>query len=160
MPLFISKLSLPLCIYLFVCLLTSTALTSCANTINYDDYLSSYAGINEEQLITFWGAPSRIFSSPIKYAAQASTQTNLVFQTSERVNVMLAPAIYQPYFDGQNVRHRLVQPERWQLFTRTCETTFIIQNKHVIDWYYFGDGCHSPVQPQHPKVIKNPTALQ
>ena len=131
--------SIPLAL---ACLLVSasTLLSACATSISYDNYLLRFDGMNEEELIALWREPSEV----VDMSGGRITEKTLIYRQSHQANMMISPAIYQPYFDGKTTRQRIVQPERWQLVTRTCETIFIVSEDEVIASYYQGNGCIAP----------------
>lgn len=99
----------------------------------YEDWLEQYVGQSEADLYRQWGEPSE---SRIENGV-----TQVEYSSSSTGQVMVQPAIYQPYFDGKNVQHRIVQPERWATRSLTCDTIFKIEQGIVTSWEFHGDGC-------------------
>lgn len=117
-------------------MLLSLLVAACATSISYDDYLAQYLGVSEEQLTQAMGQPQS--------REQQNGQTYLTYMTQGQRNVMVSPAIYEPYFDGRNVQHRIVSPERWTTERTRCETIFIIEQDVLIQYLYSGNGCMAP----------------
>lgn len=118
-------------------ILLTLLLTACAAPIKYDDYLAQYWGLSEQELIQAWGPPqSRI---------EEDGQIRLTYMSRGERNVMVSPAIREPYFDGKNVHHRIVAPERWRREQTQCETLFIIEQDEVTQYLHWGNGCEAPV---------------
>lgn len=111
----------------------------CGNNIGsqaYESYLSSFNGVHCETLRASWGEPVSVLEDGQQY--------QMVFLGETEKTVMTSPAIYEPYFDGRSVHHRLVQPSRWSRTTLRCETTFTLENDTVVAWRFSGDGCYAP----------------
>lgn len=120
----------------FAVMFLALLVTSCATSLSYDDYLLQYVNISEEQLVNTWGEP--------QHQEQRNGYLYLTYTNQGQRNVMISPAIYEPYFDGKNVHHRLVAPERWTTQQTHCETIFIIEQSVVTQYLYSGNGCMAP----------------
>lgn len=123
-------------IYFFYCFI-AMVLVSIGGCVSqsYKTYLDQYTGLSEIDLHSQWGVPDKEYTEAgVRY---------LVYNKVEQRNVMVQPAIYQPYFDGKNVHHRIVQPERWALRDVRCTTTFSVEGGVVISSRYDG-GCIAP----------------
>lgn len=99
----------------------------------YETWLEQYIGQPESELYKKWGDPSEsLTDGDVKQVEYSRSYTG---------QVMIQPAIYQPYFDGKSVQHRIVQPERWATRSLTCTTIFKIEQGIVTSWEFHGDGC-------------------
>lgn len=99
----------------------------------YGNQLEQYVGQSEADLYRHWGKPSSIQIEP--------GGKRLGYSRTFMGQVLVQPAIYQPYFDGKIVQHRIVQPERWATRSLTCDTIFKIEQGIVTSWEFHGDGC-------------------
>ena len=117
-------------------LLMAFTLASCATAMSYDDYLGQYGEMTEKELLQAWGTPQS--------RQEEDGQVRLVYTSTGMRNVMVSPAIYEPYFDGRNVHHRIVQPERWRQEQTHCKTIFVFEQGQMLYTNYEGNGCIAP----------------
>lgn len=109
-----------------------TALSACASVQGYDDYLESWIGKSESDLVATWGAPMQMRD------LGAGRQ---LFVYMRQKTVMT------PGDNPQNVNfgnYSVYNPMNDAMESETmyyCETTFTTENDIIIDYSWAGDAC-------------------
>ncbi|MBO7257869.1 MAG: hypothetical protein J6V11_02890 [Alphaproteobacteria bacterium] len=107
-------------------------LTACHSVQNYDDYLDSWVGRSEADLVATWGAPAQM---------QNLGAGRQLFTYMKQKTVM------EPEMNPQDVNfgnYSLYNPENDIMQSETvyyCETTFTTENDIIVDYSWSGDAC-------------------
>lgn len=107
-------------------------LTACHSVQKYEDYLDSWVGRSEADLVATWGAPNQM---------QDLGGGRQLFIYIKQKTVMEMGA------NPQNVNfgnYSLYNPENDMMQSETlyyCETTFTTQNDIIVDYSWVGDAC-------------------
>ncbi len=105
---------------------------SCATIKGYDDYLETWIGRSEADLVADWGAPNEM---------QNLGDGRQLFVYMKQKTVMETGS------DPQNVNfgnYSLYSPENDAMQSETlyyCETTFTTENDIIVDYSWAGDAC-------------------
>jgi len=120
--------------------IVASALFACASpSQTMDEYLAQYEGWSRHDLESVWGQPDQEMDD--------DTDVTLQFLMTRKANVMVSPAIYQPYYDGKTTQQRIVQPERWSTVEQHCKITFVLTDDAVYIRYFQGNGCVASAMP-------------
>ena len=109
---------------------------SIATTANYEKELTSWVGSSENKLVDAWGTPDQFYESPDEIR-------HLTYVKSRLVYVSGTPVTYHTRTIGNRTYTTSTGGSSGYAYTRSCKTTFIIQNDAVIDWRHEGNACVS-----------------
>ena len=108
------------------------SLMACASVQNYDDYLESWIGKSEAELVETWGAP-------MKMENLGAGRQLFVY--------MKQKTVMEPGADPQSLdfgNYSLYNPDNDIMQSETiyyCETTFTTENDIITDYSWAGDAC-------------------
>ena len=120
------------CLFAGMMGISCLAAISCATIKGYDDYLETWIGRSEADLIAYMGAPNEI---------QDLGKGRQIFVYMKQKTVMETGA------NPQNVNfgnYSLYNPENDAMQSEMlyyCETTFTTQNDIIVDYSWSGDAC-------------------
>ncbi|MBR5129776.1 MAG: hypothetical protein IKV03_00935 [Alphaproteobacteria bacterium] len=107
-------------------------LTACHSVQEYEDYLDSWVGRSEADLVASWGAPSQM---------QNLGGGRQLFTYIKQKTVMETGTVPQDVNFGN---YSLYSPQNDAMQSETlyyCETTFTTQNDIIVDYSWAGDAC-------------------
>jgi hypothetical protein len=113
-------------------LATLSVLTACHSVQRYNDYLESWVGRSEADLVTTWGAPNQMQNLGSGRQLFTYIKQKTVIETG---------------MNPQNVNfgyYSLYNPENDAMQSETlyyCETTFTTENDIIVDYSWVGDAC-------------------
>src|SRR5712691_308998 len=116
-------------------LLIAVLVAGCATTENYEKMLASWIGASEDQLVSVWGPPDRVYNT--------DSSKYLTFARSAQGYVPGTAPSYQSQIIGNQVFTQQVGGSPGFAFTRQCITTFTITNERVSSWRWEGNACKS-----------------
>lgn len=108
------------------------ALTACHTVQHYDDYLESWIGKSEAELVETWGGP-------VKMENLGAGRQLFVY--------MKQKTVMEPGANPQDVNfgnYSLYSPANDAMQSETvyyCETTFTTENDIIVDYSWAGDAC-------------------
>lgn len=108
------------------------ALSACATIQNYDDYLESWVGRSEAELVETWGAPIKM--------ENLGGGRQLFTYIKQKI-------VMEPEANPQNVNfgnYSLYNSVNDAMQSETiyyCETTFTTENDIIVDYSWAGDAC-------------------
>lgn len=118
--------------YIWIGLIGCGMMSACASTQGYDDYLETWIGRSEADLVANWGAPLQMKN------LDGDQQMFIYVRQKTVENVGANP---------QNVNfgnYELYNPTNNAMESETlyyCQTIFITKNDIIIDYMWSGDDC-------------------
>ena len=113
-------------------LLIAALLAGCATAEGYEAMLEGWVGSTERELVAGWGVPDAVY--------EADGARFLQFSDRE-IRGTAYPGHISVWGGGGGVYTGIGGGTR--LYTRTCETTFTLQEGRVTAWRYEGSGCRA-----------------
>lgn len=106
----------------------------------YEQILDTFVGYTEQQLISQWGVPDRVFKS--------GDDTYFVYKRTETSYVPGTPYVYQPGYYGWpgSPFYSPFASSPGYYVHYFCTTTFTLKNGRVVHWQWQGNDCKAPEQ--------------
>lgn len=96
----------------------------------YRRNMQAWVGRTPEQLVTEWGEPTQVIKDGDKQFFMYRTEKNVDLPDQSIYNTTTNPPILLP------INRTIIDQE-----TFFCETTFVVQNDHIMDWISEGNSC-------------------
>ncbi len=109
------------------------SLSGCATTANFEKMLSTWVGVSEDNLISRWGTPSRVYAT--------GTTKYLTFDKSATGYVPGTAPTYSTTVIGNTAYTNTYGGTSGYVYTKNCSTTFTITNGVVSGWRWEGNAC-------------------
>lgn len=118
-----------------ISLLLIVALTGCATTGGYERKLASFNGATELDLVRSWGAPQRIY--------EADGRKFLTYSSSRIISAPGMAPNYTMSMIGSTAYINRVGGYGGMTASRSCQTTFELENGRVVSYQYDGNDCRA-----------------
>jgi hypothetical protein len=111
-------------------------LSACATTAKYEAALNGWIGSTEEELVTKWGPPDRVYVAP-------SGRRILTYVRGESVFIPGAQPIVTTTTVGNSVYTTQYGGSPAMVIPVSCTTDITIDDGRISKWHYEGDYCVS-----------------
>jgi hypothetical protein len=109
---------------------------ACATTGKYEAALNSWLGATETDLVSSWGPPIGVYSSP-------DGARILSYRSSGNMYLPGTPATYQTNVIGNTAYTSQIGGSPGMNIALQCATSFTVIQGRIASWRYEGNNCRS-----------------